>query len=367
MENELSKLDIHSSLKLTFDKPVNSFTCENYFIYSYIKIPLVFAAKNLATINGQVFHRSIYTTIFYILIFIFCSLIYLLYLEKIILNKIEQKIINPVISLSKDEYLTESENNLNEFNIIFENIKTLKSNIVKQEQIKHDLEKAHALHSISRKIAHDIRSPISTLNMLTPLIKDEEVKKLQTQVVRRIDSIANELLETSKHENTLSKREDIYNIYSVLEKEFSIKSYNADICKILFSFNIKIGAFFINNECSNVLYRNLNNFINNAIEATPRTGSVHINFTDNHDLILIEIIDTGMGIHPDILKKLGTEIISTKNHFLTHNHQVPVSGNGIGVYNAKRDFESLGWSLNITSILNEGSHFSITIPKEKTN
>jgi signal transduction histidine kinase len=223
-------------------------------------------------------------------------------------------------------------------------------------------------YQLSQQLAHDIRSPISTLNLISSKISDPTIKSLQLAVVDQINSIANDLLkktpqdkskidlqksntdQSNRHTNTLSP------MLKNLEKEYQFKS-KAISQKINFDIAYKqLESNFIAQKLSSVIYTCINNFIQNAIEATPRDGKINIIALKNKSgVIELKVVDNGKGIPESILKKLGNEILS---HDKEHTHY---SGNGIAVYNAKKDLAENGGNLSIISELNQGTEITISI------
>ncbi len=72
------------------------------------------------------------------------------------------------------------------------------------------------------------------------------------------------------------------------------------------------------------------------------------------DDVLIKIIDNGKGMSADfIANRLFRPFESTKG----------VSGMGIGVYQSREYIRSIGGEIQVTSKLDSGTTFTITLPK----
>jgi signal transduction histidine kinase len=107
----------------------------------------------------------------------------------------------------------------------------------------------------------------------------------------------------------------------------------------------------------------VNNFIQNAIEASPSQNSkITIRCTkliSEKNMFEITVIDHGIGIPADILKRLGNEVISyAKDNQVDPSHN---SGSGIALYNAKIDIQKHGGELLIKSQIGSGTQVSIRI------
>ena len=97
----------------------------------------------------------------------------------------------------------------------------------------------------------------------------------------------------------------------------------------------------------------LNHLIQNAQEATPSDGWVKVRASQDGPLLRIAILDNGSGMSEEFIKKrLFKPFDTTKGN----------AGMGIGVYEAKQFIEAQGGELQVTSFVNEGSIFQITLP-----
>ena len=79
---------------------------------------------------------------------------------------------------------------------------------------------------------------------------------------------------------------------------------------------------------------------------------------DEKSIVKISIKDSGIGIGKDNLKKIFDPFIQ-ESIGLSRKYE----GTGIGLSLSKRYIEILGGKIKVTSKLNEGTKFVITIPK----
>ncbi|MFZ6843216.1 XrtA/PEP-CTERM system histidine kinase PrsK [Undibacterium sp. RuTC16W] len=100
------------------------------------------------------------------------------------------------------------------------------------------------------------------------------------------------------------------------------------------------------------LERVIGHLIQNAIEATPKQGEVHVKLSQQHRHAVIEIKDTGVGMSEEFIRdKLFSPFVSTK-----------VAGMGIGVFETKEYIDELGGKLEIMSRVSVGTSFKIILP-----
>jgi putative PEP-CTERM system histidine kinase len=100
------------------------------------------------------------------------------------------------------------------------------------------------------------------------------------------------------------------------------------------------------------LERVIGHIIQNAIDATPSNGDVFVILKKEGNFAVIEVQDTGSGMSEEFVKeKLFSPFVSTK-----------VAGMGIGVFETREYLRELGGRLDVTSRLDIGSIFKMTLP-----
>ena len=100
------------------------------------------------------------------------------------------------------------------------------------------------------------------------------------------------------------------------------------------------------------LERVLGHLIQNAIEATPRSGSITIRVAEEAGQGLVEIADTGEGMSEEFIReRLFKPFESTKS-----------AGMGIGVFESREYIHELGGNLEVTSRPGQGTTFRVLLP-----
>lgn len=99
------------------------------------------------------------------------------------------------------------------------------------------------------------------------------------------------------------------------------------------------------------------NIINNAIKFTDK-GFVRIAYETTEKTIVTKIIDTGIGIKKEDLRKLFKPF-SQIDAGLTRNHE----GTGLGLSICQKLVEKLGGTLSVESVPGTGSTFSVALPR----
>lgn len=209
-------------------------------------------------------------------------------------------------------------------------------------------------------LAHEIKNPLSTLNINLQLLKEElqsmtgeNCKRAYTKTqvlqkeVQRLDEILNDFLRFAKGQELELKDHDMNEILDEVvdfvtpeikqKKILILKSYDADLplCRI----------------DSNLIKQAILNIIINAEQAMENGGELMVRTTRDKKYIQIDITDTGPGIPKDIIGKIFQVYFSTKK-----------TGTGLGLPTAKRIIEDHRGTISVQSEEGKGTNFSITLP-----
>ena len=102
------------------------------------------------------------------------------------------------------------------------------------------------------------------------------------------------------------------------------------------------------------------NLLLNAIKYTPANGTVEINVKKNSDGLLVEIIDTGIGIPKKEVHRVFDEFYRA-----TNAKKVEKDGTGLGLSIVKQIVERHSGKIWVDSYDGAGAKFSFTLPKTK--
>ena len=110
----------------------------------------------------------------------------------------------------------------------------------------------------------------------------------------------------------------------------------------------------------------LNNLIDNAVKYTHK-GKITIKTEDDGNFVRTSITDTGEGLTPEDIEKLGTKFFRTSNYIKSEKSDnfdiVRPGGTGLGLYVSFNLIKKMGGEINVESELGKGSTFSFTLPK----
>ncbi|PTM02055.1 MAG: two-component sensor histidine kinase, partial [Bacteroidetes bacterium] len=101
----------------------------------------------------------------------------------------------------------------------------------------------------------------------------------------------------------------------------------------------------------------LENLISNAIKYSRMSGEISISIFKTPNGLFCEVCDEGIGINK---KELGKIFDSFYRSDAVNHHTI--KGNGLGLAIARKAADTIGATLTVESIINEGSCFTLSYP-----
>lgn len=237
----------------------------------------------------------------------------------------------------------------NEFSQLFQRLNAAEKRVIALAQ-------QEALNNVAAQVVHDIRSPLSSLNILASeaLLTDDK-KAIFESAISRINDIANELLDAGKNLKSKSTVAMLpVNLTKIIEEivlEKKIQFQKNQNLEFEFDGNLSEMAWSRVNAID--FARVVSNLVNNAAEALNNySGKIKIGVRLYPDSISIFIQDDGRGMSPEVLAKLGKEAFTTG------------SGNGLGTLHAFNKVHEWGGKIEVFSKVGEGSTFNIQLIRE---
>ncbi len=264
--------------------------------------------------------------------------------------------------------LAERNKQQKELESLVNNITEKNAELLRQKsEIQIQSEKLSELNQVKDKlfsiIAHDIRSPITSLLLTLNSVTDEvmtaeelleslpEITKNAKNILELIDSLfgwARSQLGGAK------VYPSVFSINRVIEDEISLFSSRAKEKKIEIISKLQENLnVFADKDMIELVIRNL---ISNAIKFCKAGDKVEIDVLSDNSFAEISVLDTGRGISPDALEKIFTTgVVSTEGT----SGEI---GTGLGLMLSKEFVEKNGGMVGIASELKKGSRFFFTIP-----
>ena len=281
-----------------------------------------------------------------------------------------------------ERQLREQAQNLQEVNVILEErqekIQQQAEELNKQAQ---SLKKANVqlehLNATKNKffsiIAHDLKNPFQAIFGFSELLlrnfddfdlpqKMELLGMIKTSSESAYNLLENLLQWARTQTDRIKYNPALIDIGELIEQNITLSQASAENKHITLISDLKCSAdAFADKNMVNLILRNL---ISNAIKFTSDGGIVTIICNEdqkNHDQIEISIVDTGIGISEDNIKKL----FRIDEYFSTSG-TAGEGGTGLGLIICKEFVEKNGGEIKIHSEIDVGTTFTFTLPiKEK--
>lgn len=219
-----------------------------------------------------------------------------------------------------------------------------------QEEASQALMIARQFESFNRMstfVVHDLKNLIFQLSLLlSNADKHKHNPEFQEDMIQTVNLSVGKmkrLLEKLSKGNTLDKT-DLISVNQLLEKIIESKSI-FEPRPVLEQYH---NTIFVSADKIR-LSRVISHIVQNAIEATPKDGSVRIRLYSKHSQAVIEVQDTGHGMSEEFVqKRLFKPFESTKS-----------AGMGIGVFESMEYIQALGGKLEVITQESVGTTFFI--------
>ncbi|GAA4644430.1 chemotaxis protein CheB [Pontixanthobacter gangjinensis] len=233
------------------------------------------------------------------------------------------------------------------------------------EAVKEAQEQAvSALEAKSRFLAtasHDLRQPLQSLAMINESLQlkidDPELAELverERVSLAHMRSLLNSLLDISKLDagamTVKSQDVDLRSAITKICEDFQAEADSKDV-KLVVAVQDRIVR-----SDSDLLQQVFRNLIGNAIRYTNE-GSVTVQSHTSGASIIVEVVDTGVGIPTDQVPHIFEEFYQ-----IDRDPQKGDAGLGLGLSIASRIVEQLGSKIEVKSVPGKGSTFSLELP-----
>ena len=205
-------------------------------------------------------------------------------------------------------------------------------------------EKHAAWSDIARKIAHEVKNPLTPIKLSAERIEkkyqnkefdNDDIKVLTGTISRQVDDIGKLIDEFSSFARMPEPEIKLDNLSQCLNESFLLFSNSHK--NITFNLNtVKDDVYFQFDKFQ--ISQCFNNLIKNAVEAVEKipNPSISINLIIDKNFIFIEFIDNGIGISKDKIGKIFEPYFTTKN-----------KGTGLGLSIVKKIIEDHNGKIKI--------------------
>lgn len=213
------------------------------------------------------------------------------------------------------------------------------------------------LGALAVGLAHELRSPLSTLSVNLQLLEEELEKgvdegarrrlRVLQREVQRLEEILSDFLRFAREERLVLKRQDINQVVDEVV-DFVEPEAKKNRIEIIRDYTPAMSPASMD---VTLIKQALLNMVINAQQAMPEGGKLCVRTRQGEGTLQIEIADTGIGIQKSELDNIFRVYYSTKK-----------KGTGLGLSTAKRIIEGHGGTITVESQEGLGSNFIVRLP-----
>ncbi len=257
-----------------------------------------------------------------------------------------------------------------------DDIKQAKANLEKSIQLAENsrqiAEKANQAKSkFLANLSHELRTPLNAVIGFSELMHQEaelspaQQKRIRSIMVnsRHLLAMLNEILELAKIEaGQIKLNPTSFELSQVLDEIQLMFSEAASLRRnrLKFSLAPDLPQYIFLDQVR--LQEILVNFVSNAVKFT-QAGEITLQVKPGiiPETLLFSIQDTGLGIAEDELSQLFKPFMQTRSG------KASGQGTGLGLAISQEFIHLMGGKLKVESTLQQGSHFSFTMPYQVSN
>jgi heavy metal sensor kinase len=219
------------------------------------------------------------------------------------------------------------------------------------------------IKEMSDNIAHDMRSPITRIRgiaevTLTTGKSLSEYESMTASIVEECDRLLdmiNTMLMISKTEAGVDRliREEI-DLTDLVRRGCELFEPTAEDKGVTVSCDVASGSHLIGDM--RMIQRMLSNLLDNAIKYTPSGGWVKVSLSEDDAQVVVSVRDTGIGLSPEDLPRIF-------ERFYRCDQSRSQAGIGLGLSLARAVARAHGGGITVLSTPNQGSTFTVILPK----
>jgi signal transduction histidine kinase len=250
-----------------------------------------------------------------------------------------------------------SQNSQDEIEELGRNLNQMLETLQSHQAQMLEAERDKARNQIAAQVAHDIRSPLMSMSMALGQIESSQLEPLAIlkSAVARLSGIVQKLSAVSGKAEEATGMEApkltlVEPLIASVMNEHSVRK--ADNQKLSMTGLTKLPQIWSVVQVVE-LQTAISNLINNAFEAGAT--EVTLNLSEQPKEWTLDIKDNGKGIPADVVGKIFERSFTFGKK----------TGTGLGLFQAKSAIEWSGGTLSVQTAENQGTTFSISLPREK--
>lgn len=226
------------------------------------------------------------------------------------------------------------------------------------------LQQKQQVEQLVSDISHQTKTPVANILLYTQLLQEAsglspEAAELAGQVrvqAEKLNFLLQDLIKTSRLENGVlqltPQKNKVDGLLEAVARMYQTKAQAKNIRILQGAGQEGLTAVFDPKWTAEAL----GNLVDNAVKYTPEGGQIQISAAGYEMFCRIDIADTGAGISEEETAKIFERFYRSAQ---TAGHE----GVGLGLYLAREIISGQGGYIKVTSVLGQGSIFSVFLPR----
>jgi signal transduction histidine kinase/ActR/RegA family two-component response regulator len=219
-------------------------------------------------------------------------------------------------------------------------------------------------------LAHELRNPLAPLGTGLAILAREggdsaasqKAREIMERQLKQMVRLVDDLLDVSRiTTGKLAIRKDSVELQAVVHDAVETVRPFINQCGHTLTIDLPAASVYLDADATR-LAQVFFNLLNNAAKYTNRGGRISFSAREEDGLIVIRVVDSGIGIAAEMQPKIF-EMFTQADYSLERSH----AGLGVGLTLAKRLVELHGGTIEVRSEgLNRGSEFIVKLPIAST-
>ena len=214
-----------------------------------------------------------------------------------------------------------------EFKKLNENFNSMINKLKKQQNILLMSERHKAWENVARKLAHEIKNPLTPIQLSIDRIKEKYLNKIEKddsnfsdylktigKQIKDIENLVNEFSNFARMPKPIFKKIDIYNLVSRTVKLHDLANDNVEFVlkKEKSSLAVRGDEEQLNRVFINLIKNSLESIKEKKIKNVDFKEKINVEIKGDSDYIYVTVIDNGMGFDQVDKTKMLTPYFTTK-------------------------------------------------------
>jgi two-component system NtrC family sensor kinase len=234
--------------------------------------------------------------------------------------------------------------------------------LARRQEMLVQAHKLKAVGTLTAGIAHELNNPINNI-MLTAAILQEDYRSLSDE--DRID-MANDLVDQAQRSQKIVRnlldfaresemKTELFQVRDLIEEVLRLTTNQMKLSKVKPNRQFADNLPPIHGDKAQ-LNQVFLNIVLNAVDAMPQGGVLTVKTGVNQEYLKVDVSDTGVGIPEHILNSIFDPFFTTKS---------TGKGTGLGLSVSLGIIRKHGGDIQVKSIPNEGTTFTVLLPTAK--